>query len=173
MRHSREGCYFARPVSRADALPRSDGLPTAMSKEPTRLQRGKRFHRQVQEDWRATAEGEIHPERSIVKPSGRRGRVDILVDPDESMVAVVEIKASDWDRMAAANVRRNVRRQVRQIWSYIESQLEQGKDVCPGIIFPERPNDLERLELIESLFEEEGIPVVWQDETIEERRNRG
>ncbi|MCK4628302.1 MAG: hypothetical protein KAT56_04825 [Sedimentisphaerales bacterium] len=34
----------------------------------------------------------------------------------------------------------------------------EGKDVCPGIIFPKRPKDKKRMELIESLFIEEGIP---------------
>ena len=64
--------------------------------------------------------------------------------------------------------------------SYIESQIldgqyvkdGEGKDVCPGIIFPKRPKDRERMELIENIFEEEGIPVVWHDETIEERKMR-
>ncbi len=78
-------------------------------------------------------------------------------------------------------VRRNVRRQIRQVWSYIESQIVEGeyvedgehKDVCPGIIFPKRPKDGERMKLIEEMFEEEGIPVVWHDETIEERKARG
>ena len=83
--------------------------------------------------------------------------------------------------MAEKNVRRNVRRQVRQIWGYIESQIlngehvegGEGKDVCPGIIFPKRPRDKERMKLIEDMFEEEGIPVVWHDESIEERKGRG
>ena len=71
-------------------------------------------------------------------------------------------------------------RQIRQIWSYIESQIldgkyvkdGEGKDVSPGIIFPKQPKDKERTELIERMFEEEGIPVVWHDETIEERKMR-
>lgn len=143
-----------------------------MSDEPRRLKRGKEFHRQVQAEWKATAEGEICPERLVVKPSGRRGRVDVLVDPEEPMVAVVEIKASDWDRMTESNVRRNVKRQARQIWSYIESQLEEEKEVCPGMIFPARPRIPGRLEFVEALFDEQGIAVVWQDETIDEVKRR-
>ena len=143
-----------------------------MAKEPERLRRGKQFHRKVQDNWSTTAEGEVCPERGIVKSSGRRGRVDILVDPDQSMVAVVEIKGSDWDKMTERNVRRNVKRQTRQVWDYIESQLQAGKDVCPGIIFPTRPKAQDRLELIERLFSDEGIPVVWEDETIDERKLR-
>ena len=40
------------------------------------------------------------------------------------------------------------------------------------MIFPERPKEKIRMRLIEDMFEEEGIPVVWQDETIEERKTR-
>jgi len=143
-----------------------------MTKEPLRLSKGKRFHRDVQEEWKKTAEGEIRPEQNVVRQGGRNGRVDILVDPQESIVAVVEIKRSVWDKMKEENVRRNVKRQIRQVWSYIESQLEVGKEVCPGIIFHKRPMTPGRLEYIESLFKEEGIAVVWQDETIDELKNR-
>jgi len=65
-------------------------------------------------------------------------------------------------------------------WSFIESQvlggeyveLGEGKDVCPGIIFPKRPVDKVRMAMIEAMFEEEGIAVVWHDESIEERKER-
>jgi len=138
--------------------------------EPKQLKRGKIFHKKLQEDWRKTTK--CKSEKQIKKPSGRRGRIDIYVEGEENLVAVVEIKASDWDRMSENNLRRNINRQIKQIWDYIESQLEQGKDVSPGIIFPERPKNPERMKYIEKLFEENGIPVVWEDETIEERKAR-
>jgi len=141
-------------------------------KEPKQLVRGKKFHRKLQDDWHKTAQGEVKHEEGIVKPSGRKGRIDIFVDADDNEVAVVEIKASDWDSMTLKALRRNVTRQASQIWDYIESQLEKGKDVSPGVIFPKRPKDLKWMELIEKLFDERGIPVVWEDETIEERKAR-
>ena len=143
-----------------------------MAREPSRLRKGKKFHRLIQDEWKATAEGQIRPEHGVVKPSGRRGRVDIFVDPKEADVAVVEIKASDWDRMTEANLRRNVRRQARQIMSYAEPQVEVGKTVSIGIIFPKRPRKPGRLDLVENLFDEEGIPVVWHDESVDELRAR-
>ena len=142
------------------------------SKEPSRLIRGKEFHKKLQEDWHKSAQGEVKHEKGVVKPSGRKGRIDIFVNADENEVAVVEIKASDWDSMTLKALRRNVSRYANQICDYIESQLEQGKDVSPGVIFPERPRDPERLKLIEQLFDECWIPVVWQDEAIEERKAR-
>ena len=84
----------------------------------------------------------------------------------------VEIKASDWDRMTTEAVRRNVRRQVKQIWDYIESQLAEGKEISPGIVFPKRPKDPARQGFIEHLFAEEAITVVWEDETIDEVREK-
>jgi len=146
---------------------------SAMAKrEPAMLRRGKDFHRVVQSNWKQTAEGEVISDRPITKPNGRRGRIDIFVSAENDLVAVVEVKASRWDSMTANAVRRNVLRQARQIWDYIESQLVEGKDVSPGVIFPSRPKTCARLELIESLFDEQGIAVVWESETLAERRVR-
>lgn len=143
-----------------------------MVREPDRLKKGKRFHTEIQKLWCDEAEGSINPELSLVKSTGRNGRVDILVDPDESTAAVVEIKNSDWDRMLEKNVRRNVKRQARKIWSCLESELLEGKTVCPGVIFPKKPVKPGRMSMVEELFMEEFIPVVWQDESIPERRSR-
>ena len=144
-----------------------------MTTEPTQLRRGKAFHKKMQADWLKTAQGIVSKEKTITKPSGRKGRIDIFVDDDgDNLVAVAEVKNSNWNKMTDSAVRRNVKRQIKQIWDYIESQLTMKKDVSPGIIFPKRPRDQERMRLIEEMFEEEGIPVVWQDETIEERKAR-
>jgi hypothetical protein len=153
-----------------------------MPAEPIQLRRGKAFHRLIQVEWQQEAQGDIHVEHHIVKPRGRKGRVDIFVNDDDpkGVIAIVEVKATDRERMKEENVRRNVRRQIHQIWSYIESQIlngryvesGEGKDVCPGIIFPKRAKQRERMKLVEEMFNEEGIAVVWHDETIEECRAR-
>lgn len=140
--------------------------------EPEPLRRGKDFHKKIQKEWLGAAEGEATPEQSTTKASGRKGRMDIFVRSDETLVAIAEIKASDWDGMTTTAVHRNVKRQARQIWDYIESQLELRKEVSPGVIFPKRPKDPDRANLIEQLFDEEAIPVVWDDESIPERRAR-
>ena len=153
-----------------------------MTTEPSQLRCGKAFHKLIQQEWQDTAQGDIYAERHIIKPNGRRGRVDVFVNDDDpkSSIAIVEVKATDWDKIKEKNIRRNIRRQTRQIWSYIELQIiagkyvpgGEGKDVCPGIIFSKRPKDKKRMELIESLFIEEGIPVVWHDESIAEVKVR-
>ncbi len=142
--------------------------------EPERLRAGKVYHKKVQADWKANAEGDVHIELTVTKrdTKKRRGRLDVFVtDADSEVRAIVEIKNSDWDKMTPHAVRRNAKRQARQIWKYIELQ-EELNGICPGIVFPKRPSDPQRLEFIERLFEEEGIPVVWDDESTEERKSR-
>ena len=146
-----------------------------LKKEPERLRRGKVFHKKIQKEWLETAQGVILPEKTIQRLTKRRGRIDIFVDDDSdnNHVAVVEIKASDWDKMKPKAVRRNAMRQVRQIWSYIDAQLElEGKEVSPGIIFPRCPSDPERLKEIESILNDSGIQVVWHDESVDELKER-
>ena len=84
------------------------------NKQPEQLRRGNKFHKNIQDNWKKTAEGEVKPERTILKQSSRKGRVDIFVD-DEDAEGVIAIK---------------------------------------------------------DLFDEEGIPVVWDDESIEECKKR-
>jgi len=140
------------------------------SDEPKHLRHGKEVHKRIQKEWHKSAEGSIISEKAVTKPSGRKGRMDIFVVSDETLVAVAEIKCSKWDTMTLVAVRRNVRRQARQIWDYIESQLGLGKDVSPGVIFPKLPKDTSRMQLVERLFNEEGIAVVWEDETATKRK---
>jgi len=117
--------------------------------------------------------------RSPDRDSGKRrmGRIDVHIAAGD-VVAVVEIKNSDWDRMTIKALRRNVRRQIRQVWEYIESQLHptdpkiKPRDVSPGVVFPKRPRSKEKVRLIEMMFEDEGIPIVWDDESVEERKER-
>lgn len=140
--------------------------------EPKRLRDGKAFHRDVQEEYLAEPHGSIITEKPITKPSGRQGRIDVHIQVDEQYVAVVEIKNSDWDAMSQQAVRRNARRYARQLWNYIEAELTEGLEVSPGIEFPHLPSSKERLTTIEQIFDEEGIAVVWRDETLDQRKLR-
>lgn len=145
------------------------------NREPAALRRGKAFHGRVQREWLHTAkDGKPRPGRYVQRLRGKRGRVDILVEElGDDMVSIIEIKASDWDKMSEPNVIRNVRRQSRQVWSYVEAQVELlNRQVCPGIIFQKMPKDQARLQLIEKILSDDGIQVVWHDESIEHLRSR-
>ena len=87
-----------------------------MAEEPPQLRRGKAFHREVQADWLANAEGErVLREHACTKPNGRRGRMDVFVEVggDDNMVAIVEAKGSDWEKMTVRAGKRNARREHR------------------------------------------------------------
>jgi hypothetical protein len=140
--------------------------------EPQQLRAGKAFHRRVQADWSVHAEGDVAIEKTTKKSGGKPGRMDLFVSDEESEVrAIVEIKHSDWDKMTLAAVRGNVKRQARQVWRYIELQASVD-GICPGIVFPQQPKAPERLKQIEELFGAEGIAVVWEDESVAERKAR-
>jgi hypothetical protein len=145
-----------------------------MAKEPSLLKKGKQFHKNVQSEWSLTAEGLVKSEKNVKMAGNKKGRVDIFVEEiGDNLVSVVEIKNTDWDKIKPENIQRNVKRQARQIWKYIESQTDlEGKEVSPGIIFPKLPMDPERLELIESIFGDEWIQVVWENEPIDKVRQR-
>ena len=137
--------------------------------EPACLRRGKRFHKRVQEDWRRTAEGEISIEKTIpLLPSSvvgrrRRGRMDVFVGEDDGMVAVVEIKATDWDRVK--QVRKVLGSHERQVWKYVTKHLDgDGFTVCPGIIYPTAPSTPGLKEEIEEFLNDNGLQVVWYDD---------
>lgn len=76
-------------------------------------------------------------------------------------------------KIKAENIRRNARRHIRQLWGYIDSQMRMSEaDICPGIIFSRKTRDIQRLHLVESISDSEGIQIVWHDEPIDDLRER-
>lgn len=139
-----------------------------MNSEPTSLARGKAFHKLIQQEWLDTSKvGRPRPERSIRKVTGGSGRVDILVEELGDFISVIEIKSTDWDSISKANIESNIRRQIRQIWNYIDALFEESdKDICPGVIFPFSPIDSIKRALVETRFGAEGIQVVWHNKNV-------
>ena len=137
-----------------------------LPKEPKQLRRGKIFQREVQEDWGKTAEGRINVECTIPlldeSKRHRRGRMDILVDDIGDQVAIVEIKATDWDQILPKNITKNLGSHRRQIYKYIEKYISgEGKTVCPGLIYPTAPATPGLKERIEEYLNDYGIAVAW------------
>ena len=129
-------------------------------------------HKDIQDDWKDRAEGHVLSEIDIIKPDGRPGKIDIYVEVEDEYSAVIEIKEADWDAMTPTALKRNVKKIIEQIWSYIEAELARGHDVTPGVIFTNQPKSIRIRDLIEAQFDSWGIAIVWQDETIEERKSR-
>jgi len=85
---------------------------------------------------------------------------------EEGHTVLVEIKASNWDKMAPHRVRPNALRHARQIWRYIESELA-DRPVLPALVYPNEPKTPGRKEEIEGILHERLIQVVWRELNID------
>jgi Holliday junction resolvase-like predicted endonuclease len=128
-----------------------------------RLKRGRRFETWERAQWAAEDSEKIVTEAST-QWKGKRGRIDLLLlNDEEDYAVVVELKATDWDKMAAYRVRPNALRHARQIWRYIEARLEESS-VIPALVYLSSPRTTGRKEEVEAILNEQGIQVVWRDD---------
>jgi hypothetical protein len=103
-----------------------------------RVRRGRRFETWERLQWNSPDHEAAKPEASTAF-RGRRGRIDLLLrDEEEGHSVVVETKATDWDSMAPHRVRPNALRHARQLWRYINAELE-GGPVIPALVYPAEP----------------------------------
>lgn len=143
-----------------------------MGSQPAQLRRGRMFEKRVQADWSATAEGKTKTEKTIELVAGltrkgrrKRGRIDIFVNDVGDFVVVVEIKATDWDRILPRNIQRNLSSHRRQVWKYIDKHLDIDQvSVCAGVIYPSAPKTSDLKERIEEYHGSYGLQVVWYDD---------
>ena len=92
-----------------------------------RLAKGRAFHDTVQSAFLtdlANATG--FKERGWRLAAGGRGRVDLAVvtDDHEKMLIIIEIKGTDWDKIRADRVKRNVQRHIRQLLALLDPELD-------------------------------------------------
>lgn len=134
-----------------------------------RLQIGKIFEALEKSGWIDLADGTPQFE-APTQWQGKKGRVDIrLAFPEKNMIVLVEIKATNWDAMRPHRVRPNALRHVRQLWRYIEADLD-PMDVIPAIVYPAAPLDPVRKQEVERILGDHLIQTVWRtdgDETKE------
>ncbi len=134
--------------------------------EPAQLRRGKEFQKQVRLAWRDSRDPDhlrYRFEQDVTHKS-RRGRADIIIGEGETL-AVLEIKATDWDRIKPGNVNKNLWRHQHQLLRYIDKFLEADQlNVSPGIVYPRPPRNPDLRQQIETHLEERGIPAYWFSE---------
>jgi hypothetical protein len=149
---------------------------------PDALRRGREFERLVKTKWQQRSEVTPLLEHATARvgPKVSRGRVDIFVHADldpvwgepGSAVAgrdayVVEIKATEWDRIPARRVAPYVRRQARQVWDYLEAALDDDspfEHASGSIVFPRKPGRPGLARLIEMMFLRWALDVHWFEE---------
>jgi hypothetical protein len=161
-----------------------DNRPTAWTPATAPLWRGRRFHQEVQTAFLIGLAGaSAHPEHHLRLTRVSRGRVDLHVVPDldERYAVVIEIKSTDWEALAGHRVRPNLRAHLRQLQGYLDQYIDDldtlgsGNDQAGAtgetwdsisgiLLYPRRPNELARLQLIEDLTSREAITVAWYDE---------
>jgi hypothetical protein len=144
------------------------------------LKRGNAFHARVQTAFLAGLLGaKAGRERPVTLSRSRSGRVDLLVLPSGGEVAavVVEIKSTDWDALAEHRLRPNLRSHIRQLQRYLDVYIDdlrqepgpsapgQWDSVSGVLLYPRRPTDPARAELVEQVADREALMVVWYDET--------
>lgn len=141
--------------------------------EPSQLRRGKAFHTRVQQDWLGTIEGQpVRIEKyvrtglpAIGQRQHRRGRMDIFVDRTGDFVTVVEIKATNWERVKLANRRKLLAAHCRQVFKYVDTYLDRERvNVCAGIIYPKPPRQRSVRVEIEEFLNANALQVVWYEE---------
>lgn len=128
-----------------------------------RIGRGRKFEEWERSHWNDKLNSAAEFEAST-DWQGKRGRVDIRLSLDEDgQTVIVEIKATDWDKIKENRVRANALRHANQIWRYIEAHLNPS-DVVPAIVYPSPPKMLGRKGQLEEILNERGIQVVWREE---------
>lgn len=117
-----------------------------------RLAAGQRFHREVQDAFlTGSAGGQGFRELGWRLVTGSRARLDLAVEVDgaEPMLVIIEIKGTDWDKVPAVRVRRNVRRHLRQLQAYLDTaagQMNAGQwagGIAGALSYPARPASAE------------------------------
>jgi hypothetical protein len=156
--------------------PRNYELPTCRSQEQLvtveRLAKGRAFHDAVQSAFLTDlADATGFRERGWRLTEGGRGRVDLAVvaDDREKMLIIIEIKGTDWDKIRADRVKRNVQRHIRQLLTYLATaitELETGQweGVAGALLYPSRPASAESLACIEAAAAEQAIMLSWYNE---------
>jgi hypothetical protein len=129
----------------------------------TNIRRGRRFEKREKCEWIGIENGRAHFE-VFMKHRGKVGRIDIRIDELEDFVSVVEIKATDWNKILPHRIRPTALRHARQQWRYIEKEVDDGIEVCPGLVYPQQPSDPERKNGIEEILNSRMIQVVWRKE---------
>lgn len=128
-----------------------------------RVGRGRKFEEWERSHWNSRLNSAAEFE-APTQWEGKRGRVDIRLSLEEDgQIVIVEIKATDWDKLKEHRVRPTAMRHTHQIWRYIDAHLI-PLDVTPAIVYPSPPITPGRKEQVDAILNERGIQCVWREE---------
>ncbi len=96
--------------------------------------------------------------------------MDIFVyESGDDYVTILELKATDWDKIKEKNIKRNLYRHSNQLYRYIDKFMEiDKKNVCLAMIHPKPPKKTGLKDFIEKCaMDEYSFPVYWYSELQE------
>ena len=127
------------------------------------VQRGRKFEEWERSQWTGYVNSAAEFE-AATQWKGKHGRVDIRLNlQEDGNVVIVEIKATNWDKLKKHRIRPTALQHARQIWRYIEDHLS-PLSVIPAIVYPAPPTTPGIKEQVDEILEERGIQVVWREE---------
>jgi hypothetical protein len=149
------------------------GTALPSTPEPSVLIRGRRFHQEVQAAYVAGLLG-VGPEgaieRTILRPSGRRERADLLhfvTGTAERQQVVIEIKSTNLEGRDPIRRRRLFRRHLAQLEGYLDVLLEDVggsvESVVAIVLYRHRPDAVIATEF-EEIAAARGIMVAYYDD---------
>jgi hypothetical protein len=85
------------------------------------------------------------------------------------MLVIIEIKGTDWDKIPAARLMRNLRRHLHQLQGYLDTSIDEMETgdwtgIIGSLLYPARPASSETLATIEAVAGEETIMVTWYED---------
>lgn len=146
------GSQIARTVS---------SLPAWIIK---RIRAGRAFEKAERREWLPSKCGDPDDARFEAPTilARKRGRIDVRLEW-RGLVVLIELKATNWNRMKTHRVRPNALRHIRQLYRYVDGELERGTDgICHGIVYARAPQQIARRKFLEALFREHFVQLVWR-----------
>lgn len=136
-----------------------------MGKEPKILFDGKRFENRVVGDFILNNQDGIFRNNKAVRLLDKRiGKPDILISGLGDLVAIFEIKNTNWDNIKDKNIINNAWKHQRQLSKYVAPYIEKKISVSLGLIYPIPPKSMTIKDKIETYLKKYGIPVYWFSE---------
>jgi hypothetical protein len=91
------------------------------------------------------------------------------VDGGEQMLVIIEIKGTDWDKIPAPRLMRNLRRHLRQLQRYLDNAIEDMESgvwtgIAGSLLYPARPASKQTQATIEATAGEHAIMVTWYED---------
>ena len=142
-----------------------------------RLSAGQAFHQEVQSAFLTGLVGATgFRERSWRLVQGGRKRVDLAVVSDETMLTLIMIKGTDWDRITQQRMKRNFVRHLRQLQELIDTAIDDMEaglwdSVAAVLLYPTRPANSHDLASIQAAAAEQDVMLAWYEDVVHDGRS--